>query len=55
MEGWEVFPETLGLGRDCFVTSAIPTSIKAGRVASKAIYLLRENSVFFSVFFFFFF
>lgn len=48
-----MFPETLGLGRDCIVTSAIPTSIRAGQVASKATYLLRENSVFFSVFFFF--
>jgi hypothetical protein len=55
MEGWEMFPETLGLGRDCIVTSAFPTSIiRAGQVVSKATYLLRENSVFFSVFFFFF-
>lgn len=55
MEGWEMFPETLGLERDCIVTSAIPTSIRAGRVASKALMYLWKNSVFFSVFLFCFF
>lgn len=43
MEGWEMFPETLGLERDCIVTSAIPTSIRAGRVASKATYVPKEK------------
>lgn len=49
-----MFPETLGLERDCIVTSAIPTSIRAGRVASKATYVPKEKLGFLLGLFFFF-